>query len=149
MFRRLSACLADVDKLPKVYALGLIIAVIIGLCFIPTLSYNEDGLYPKSFNSSSPLNPYDRSGAPFTPAEIVAQYPENAPALGYVTSYLTPLSLLLSQHSMFLGTTIVAHPGGILDEILYYTRGFDTVVEASILLCAFAVAGFLFRRSRE
>jgi energy-converting hydrogenase A subunit F len=63
-----------------------------------------------------------------------------------VTTYLTPFSLFLSQVTLHLGTTIVAHPGGIIDEILYNTRGFDTVVEATILFIAFAVASYLYRR---
>jgi energy-converting hydrogenase A subunit F len=46
---------------------------------------------------------------------------------------------------MHAGTTIVAHPGGILDEILYNTRGLDTVVEPTILFIAFAIAAYLFR----
>lgn len=150
LFGRLSAYLSETDNLPKIYAVGLIVVVIIGLCLVPLLNYNSEQLYPKSFDKDSSLNPYDRGGVPFTePATIIAQYPENAPAIGYVTAYLTPLSLLMAQYTMYLGTTIVAHPGGILDEILYYTRGFDTIVEASILLCAFAVAGFLFRRGRQ
>ncbi|MDO5845230.1 MAG: EhaF family protein [Methanocorpusculum sp.] len=150
LFRKLSAYLAEPDNLPKVYAVGLIIVVIIGLCLVPMLNYSSEQLYPKSFNENSSLNPYDRGGFPLgEPAKIIAQYPENAPAIGYVTAYLTPVSLLMAQYTMYLGTTIVAHPGGILDEILYYTRGFDTIVEASILLCAFAVAGFLFRRGKR
>ena len=66
-----------------------------------------------------------------------------------MTAYLTPMSQLLADYTLHLGTSIVSHPGGILDEILYYTRGFDTIVEASILFCAFAIAAFLYRRSKE
>ena len=54
--------------------------------------------------------------------------------------------LALSQTTMHLGTTIVAHPGGIIDEILYNTRGLDTVVEPTILLIAFAIASYLYRK---
>ena len=60
-----------------------------------------------------------------------------------MTTYLTPFSLFLAETTMHLGTTIVAHPGGILDEILYNTRGLDTVVEPTILLIAFAIASYL------
>ncbi|MFA6672867.1 MAG: DUF2106 family protein, partial [Methanoculleus sp.] len=49
----------------------------------------------------------------------------------------------------YIGTTIVAHPGGIIDEILYNTRGADTVVETSILFTAFAIASYLYRREEE
>jgi len=45
---------------------------------------------------------------------------------------------------MYFGTTIVSTPGGILDEILYYTRGFDTVLESLTLLLSFTIFGWLF-----
>ena len=77
---------------------------------------------------------------------IGSQYPENSPTAGLVTSYLTPFSLFLSETTAHLGTTIVAHPGGILDEILYNTRGLDTVVEPTVLFIAFAIASYLFRK---
>lgn len=150
LLRKLTAVLSDTDNLPRVYAAVVCLIVIFGLICVPFLGYHTEQLYPKSENISSSLNPYDRGGIPFEqPAEIIAQYPENSPAAGWVTAYLTPASQWLADNTMYLGTTIVAHPGGILDEILYYTRGFDTIVEASILLCAFAVAGFLYRRSKQ
>lgn len=142
--------LSKTDNLPKVYALAVCLVAVLGLCMIPLISYEADQLYPKSVDITSTLSPYDRGGIPFEePAQIVAQYPENAPALGWVTAYLTPASQWMADNTLYLGTTIAAHPGGILDEILYYTRGFDTIVEASILLCAFAIASFLYRRSRS
>lgn len=150
VIQRLSAYLAEYENLPKVYAIVVCVIAVIGLCMVPYLTYHEEQLYPKAINTSSPLNPYDRGGIPFVePAHIVAQYPENAPALGYVTAYLTPASWFLANTTEHLGTTIVAHPGGILDEILYYTRGLDTVVEASIFFVAFAIASYLYRRELE
>ena len=147
--QKVAGYLSKTDNLPKVYALAVCLVAVIGLCMIPLISYEADQLYPKSVDITSSLSPYDRGGIPFEePAEIVAQYPENAPALGWVTAYLTPASQWMADNTLYLGTTIAAHPGGILDEILYYTRGFDTIVEASILLCAFAIASFLYRRSR-
>ena len=107
---------------------------------------NRTSLYPKTIDRNSSLDPYDRGGPPFTQVTIVSQYPENSPTAGLVTSYLTPLSLYLSQMTQHLGTTIVAHPGGIIDEILYNTRGLDTVVEATILFIAFAIASYIYRR---
>jgi energy-converting hydrogenase A subunit F len=74
------------------------------------------------------------------------QYPENSPTAGYVTTYLTPFSWWLADTTLHAGTTIVAHPGGILDEILYNTRGLDTVVEPTILFIAFAIGSYLFRK---
>ena len=148
--QKVAGYLSKTDNLPKVYALAVCLVAVIGLCMIPLISYEADQLYPKSVDITSSLSPYDRGGIPFEkPAEIVAQYPENSPAIGWVTAYLTPASQWMADNTLDLGTTIAAHPGGILDEILYYTRGFDTIVEASILLCAFAIASFLYRRSRS
>ena len=149
-FQKLSCYLSTVENLPKVYAICVCLIVIFGLCCVPFITYQNDQLYPKTLDPSSSLDPYDRGGIPFTdPAVIVSQYPENEPILGYVTAYLTPVSQFLADNTFHLGTTIVAHPGGVLDEILYYTRGFDTIVEASILFCAFGIAAFLYRRSKE
>ncbi len=116
-----------------------------GILLLP-LTYEPNQLYPKTIDRNSSLDPYDRGGPPFTQVTIVSQYPENSPTAGLVTSYLTPLSLYLSQMTQHLGTTIVAHPGGIIDEILYNTRGLDTVVEATILFIAFAIASYIYRR---
>jgi energy-converting hydrogenase A subunit F len=129
-----------------VYALLVILVTIAGILTLPLLDYQGDALYPKTIDRTSTLDPYDRGGQPFNTTIVQAQYPENSPYLGYVTSYLTPLSLFLAQHTLHLGTTIVSHPGGIIDEILYNSRGLDTVVETSILFTAFAIASYLFRR---
>lgn len=148
--QRIADYLAETENLPKIYAAVVCLIAVIGLCLVPFLTYHEDQLYPKSLNPNSSLNPYDRGGIPFTePAHIIAEYPENSPTIGYVTAYLTPASWFLANTTMYLGTTIVGHPGGILDEILYYTRGLDTIVEASIFFAAFAVASFLYRRSKQ
>jgi len=134
------------ENLVAVYAaLGIVVAIC-GVIMVPMLSYQEDQIYSKTINRDSTLDPYDRGGIPFTRVDIKSQYPDNSPTAGYVTTYLTPFSWFLANNTHFLGTTIVAHPGGILDEILYNTRGLDTVVETSILFTAFAIASFLFRR---
>lgn len=149
MVSRISRFISDFDNLVPAYALMIACVALIGLLTLPLLTYEPDQIYPKTLNPSSPLNPYDRGGAPFTAAEVHAQYPENAPYIGYVTGYLTPLSRFFAATTQYMGTTIVAHPGGIIDEILYYTRGLDTIVETSILFVAFAVASFLYRRREE
>mgnify|MGYP003829675213 FL=1 len=134
------------ENLVAVYAaLGIVVAIC-GVIMVPMLSYQEDQIYSKTINRDSTLDPYDRGGIPFTRVDIKSQYPDNSPTAGYVTTYLTPFSWFLANNTHFLGTTIVAHPGGILDEILYNTRGLDNVVETSILFTAFAIASFLFRR---
>jgi len=145
-FRTFSKWMSTYENLVAVYAaLGIFVAIC-GILMVPMISYHEDQIYPKSISRTSTLDPYDRGGIPFARADVKAQYPENSPSLGFVTAYLTPLSWFLANNTPYLGTTIVSHPGGIIDEILYNTRGLDTVVETSILFTAFAIAAFLFRR---
>lgn len=146
LFSRFAIAIGSFENLSAAYAAVGIILSIMAIAMIPMISYHEDQLYPKTINRLSALDPYDRGGPPFTQVQIQSQYPDNSPSAGYVTAYLTPFSSWLADNTLYLGTTIVSHPGGILDEILYNTRGFDTVVETSILFVAFAIASFLFRR---
>jgi energy-converting hydrogenase A subunit F len=146
LLSRFAIAIGSFENLSAAYAAVGIILAIIAIAMVPLISYHDDQLYPKNINRSSTLDPYDRGGPPFTQAAIRSQYPENSPSAGYVTAYLTPFSGCLADTTRYLGTTIVSHPGGILDEILYNTRGFDTVVETSILFVAFAIASFLYRR---
>ncbi len=145
IIRRISHYISNYENIMPLFAGACAFLILIGILLLP-IQYNPVQLYPKTIDRNSPLDPYDRGGPPFTQVEIGAQYPENSPTAGFVTTYLTPFSLFLSQVTLHLGTTIVAHPGGIIDEILYNTRGFDTVVEATILFIAFAVASYLYRR---
>ncbi|NYT06387.1 MAG: EhaF family protein [Methanomicrobiales archaeon] len=146
LISRISRELSNYDYLAAVYALLVIVVTIVGVLTLPFLSYEDGQIYGKHIDRQSPLDPYDRGGTPFNATIVHAQYPENSPTLGYVTAYLTPLSQFFADTTQHLGTTIVAHPGGIIDEILYNTRGLDTVVESSILFVAFAIAAYLFRR---
>jgi len=148
IIQKISRILSNFDNILPVFAAACAVMSIITLLFLP-LAYSEDQLYPKQIVPGSTLNPYDRGGTPFTQAQIKSQYPENSPTAGYVTTYLTPFSLFLSQQTLYMGTTIVGHPGGILDEILYNTRGLDTVVEPSILFIAFAIAAYIFRKGEH
>jgi energy-converting hydrogenase A subunit F len=143
---RISATISRVENLTGLYALLFIVVVVLGLVTLPSIGYYDDQLYEKTLNPASTLDPYDRGGVPFGTTPVKSQYPENSPYAGYVTAYLTPFSQWLADTTHHMGTTIVAHPGGIIDEILYNTRGFDTVVETSILFVAFAIASYLFRR---
>ena len=145
IIRRISHYISNYENIMPLFAGACAVLILIGILLLP-IQYNPVQLYPKTIDRNSSLDPYDRGGPPFTQVEIGAQYPENSPTAGFVTTYLTPFSLFLSQVTLHLGTTIVAHPGGIIDEILYNTRGFDTVVEATILFIAFAVASYLYRR---
>lgn len=143
--------MADIDNLIAIYSVIVVAIACISLVIlvVSPIGYEDTQLYPKEINTSSPLNPYERGGTPFGTTDVAAQYPQNSPYLGYVTAYLTPLSALMAVTNDYLGTTIVSHPGGIIDEILYNTRGLDTIVETSILFIAFAIASFLYRRDEE
>ncbi len=143
---RISATISRVENLTALYALLVVAVAVLGLVTLPFIAYHDDQLYPKTLNPASTLDPYDRGGVPFGTTPVKSQYPENSPYAGYVTTYLTPVSQWLADTTHHMGTTIVAHPGGIIDEILYNTRGFDTVVETSILFVAFGIASYLFRR---
>jgi energy-converting hydrogenase A subunit F len=145
IIHRISRFLSDFENLMPLFAMACFLLFLLGLLMLP-LPYEEHQLYPKNINRSSSLDPYERGGPPFTQAAIIMQYPEHSPYGGYVTAYLTPFSWFLAATTPYLGTTIVAHPGGILDEILYNTRGLDTVVETTILFCAFGIGSYLFRR---
>ncbi|MDI6899162.1 MAG: DUF2106 family protein [Methanolinea sp.] len=148
IIQKISRILSNYDNILPLFAGACAILAVIALLSLP-LPYFEDQLYPKQIVPGSTLNPYDRGGPPFTQADIRLQYPQNSPTAGYVTAYLTPFSLFLSRTTMYMGTTIVAHPGGILDEILYNTRGLDTVVEPTILFISFAIAAYIFHRRED
>jgi energy-converting hydrogenase A subunit F len=145
IIRRISHYISNYENIMPLFAGACAFLLFIGILLLP-IQYNPLQLYPKTIDRNSPLDPYDRGGPPFTQVEIGAQYPENSPTAGFVTTYLTPFSLFLSRVTLHLGTTIVAHPGGIIDEILYNTRGLDTVVEPTILFIAFAIASYLYRK---
>ena len=145
IIQRISRIISNYEMIMPLFAGAVTILFVIAILSLP-LPYYEEQLYPKTFDPASPLNPYDRGGPPFTQVAIKDQYPENSPTAGYVTTYLTPFSWYLANTTLYLGTTIVAHPGGILDEILYNTRGLDTVVEPTILFIAFAIASYLYRK---
>lgn len=145
IIQRISRFISNFENLMPVFAAACAVLAAIAILSLP-FGYAEDQLYPKHIDRGSPLDPYDRGGSPFTRADIVVQYPENSPTAGYVTAYLTPFSWALANTTLHTGTTIVGHPGGILDEILYNTRGLDTVVETTILFIAFAVASYIFRK---
>ncbi|MBP2145716.1 energy-converting hydrogenase A subunit F [Methanofollis sp. W23] len=149
LVHRISEVLSDYEQLVSVFAAIVVLVAVVGIFTLPELAYHDDQLYPKTIDRTSPLDPYDRGGEPFGNATVVAQYPENSPYLGYVTAYLTPLTRALAALTLYTGTTIVSHPGGIIDEILYNTRGLDTVVETTILFVAFAIASYVFRRGRN
>ncbi|MBR3113076.1 MAG: EhaF family protein [Methanobrevibacter sp.] len=139
--------LADPKNIPRLFAFSLGIILIIGL--IVPMALNPDQLYVRpapqeQIDEGLAIAPYDRGGEVLTePGNINPQYPENAAQLGMITGYMSPISQWVSSISPYFGTSIYSSPGGLIDEILYYTRGFDTILESSILMMAFIIASWL------
>ena len=139
--------LADPKNVPRLFAFSLGVILIIGLV-IP-MALNPDQLYVRpapqeQVDDGLAIAPYDRGGVPLTsPGNISPQYPENAKELGMITGYMSPLAQWISSISPYFGTSIYSSPGGLIDEVLYYTRGFDTILESSILMMAFIIASWL------
>ncbi|ABR55949.1 EhaF family protein [Methanococcus aeolicus] len=137
---------------PRMFA-GFLCIIMFVEFFAPT-SLNDDQLYPKALPQEqifkSSLAPYDRGGIPLEqPANIKSQYPQFEPTIGKITAYLSPLSIWIAEKTPYLGTTIVATPGGIIDEILYYTRGFDTILESLTLLISFMIFSYIYLGRNE
>ncbi|AGN16836.1 MULTISPECIES: EhaF family protein [Methanobrevibacter] len=139
--------LATPKRIPRLFALILGIALIIGL-LIP-VGLNVDQIYPRpepqvQVDQGMAMAPYARGGEPLKERGItISQYPQYEPNLGWINSYVSPLSQFVMSISPYFGTSIYSSPGGLIDEILYYTRGFDTVLESSILMMAFIIASWL------
>jgi Predicted membrane protein len=139
--------LANPKNIPRLFAFTLGIILVIG--FVVPMDLNIDQLYVRSapqeqIDAGLAIAPYDRGGEVLKePGISMAQYPEYAPQLGMINSYMTPLAIWVSSISPYFGTTIYSSPGGLIDEILYYTRGFDTILESTILMMAFIVASWL------
>lgn len=144
---RIWNALANPDRIPRFYALVLGLVLIAG--FIIPMALNDQQLYPRpapqqQINAQDPLAPYDRGGVPLKERGIVkAQYPQYLPAIGEITAYLSPIAIGVKNTTLYYGTSIYSSPGGLIDEILYYTRGFDTVLESSILMMAFVIASWI------
>ena len=139
--------LADPKNIPRLFAFSLGIILIIGL--VVPLALNPDQLYVRpapqeQIDEGLAIAPYDRGGEVLTQAGIInPQYPDNAASLGMITAYMSPLAQWISSISPYFGTSIYSSPGGLVDEILYYTRGFDTILESSILMMSFIIASWL------
>ncbi len=139
--------LANPKNIPRLFAFVLGVILVVG--FLVPFDLNIDQIYIRSapqaqVDAGIAIAPYDRGGEVLKePGISMAQYPENAPELGMVNSYMSPLALWVSSVSPYFGTTIYSSPGGLIDEILYYTRGFDTILESSILMMAFIIASWL------
>ncbi|WP_407415210.1 EhaF family protein [Methanobrevibacter sp.] len=139
--------LADPKTVPRLFAFCLGIILILGL-FVP-MALNDDQIYTRpapqvQIDDGLPIAPYDRGGVILKePGIIKAQFPENSKELGMITGYMSPLAEWVSSISPYFGTSIYSSPGGLIDEVLYYTRGFDTILESSILMMAFIIASWL------
>jgi energy-converting hydrogenase A subunit F len=143
---RLWNSLATPKRIPRFYSVILGILLLAG--FIVPMALNDHQLYPRP-------EPYDRGGIPLKEPGIVrSQYPQFSEKAGMVTSYMSPIAIGVSNTTPYYGTSIYSSPGGLIDEILYYSRGFDTILESSILMMAFVVASwvalnFTMRRREE
>ena len=139
--------LANPKNVPRLFAFCLGIILIVG--FVVPMALNPDQLYTRpapqeQVDEGLSIAPYDRGGVVMKePGNIKPQYPENAAELGMITAYMSPLAEWISSVSPYFGTSIYSSPGGLVDEILYYTRGFDTILESSILMMAFIIASWL------
>ena len=139
--------LADPKNVPRLFAFSLGVILIIGL--IVPMALNPDQLYVRpapqeQVDEGLAIAPYDRGGEVLTqPGIINPQYPDNAASLGMITGYMSPIAEWISAISPYFGTSIYSSPGGLIDEILYYTRGFDTILESSILMMSFVIASWL------
>jgi energy-converting hydrogenase A subunit F len=144
---RIWNALANPKRIPRFYSLILGIVLIAG--FMVPLALNDNQLYPRpepqlQINEQDPFAPYDRGGVPLKePGIVKAQYPQFSQEIGMVTGYLSPIAISVSNTTLYYGTSIYSSPGGLIDEILYYTRGFDTVLESSILMMAFVIASWV------
>ena len=139
--------LANPRKIPKLFS--VILGLILLLGFLIPMDLNVDQLYPRpapqlQIEEGLSVAPYDRGGEVLkVPGITRAQYPENSESIGMVNSYMSPQALFVKSISPYFGTSIYSSPGGLIYEILYYTRGFDTILESSILMMSFTIASFL------
>ena len=139
--------LADPKNVPRLFAFCLGIILIVG--FVVPMALNPDQLYVRpapqvQIDDGLPIAPYDRGGEILSePGNIKPQFPENSKELGMITGYMSPLAEWISSISPYFGTSIYSSPGGLIDEILYYTRGFDPILESSILMMSFIIASWL------
>ena len=154
---RLLNDLANPDNIPRLFSLVLGIVLIVG--FVVPFALNDHQVYPRpepqsQINSGDPLAPYNRGGTVIAdfglngnfllePGIIKSQYPQYSAQAGKVTGYLSPMAISVKNTTLYYGTSIYSSPGGLIDEILYYSRGFDTILESSILMMAFVVASFI------
>jgi energy-converting hydrogenase A subunit F len=139
--------LANPKRIPKLFSVVLGLILVLG--FLIPMDFNVDQVYPRpapqqQINEGIATAPYDRGGEVLKiPGITKAQYPENAISLGMITSYISPQSLFVKSITPYFGTSIYSSPGGLIDEMLYYTRGLDTVLESSILMMSFRIASWL------
>ncbi|MDR2966406.1 MAG: EhaF family protein [Methanobacteriaceae archaeon] len=139
--------LANPSIVPKLFSVSLGLILLVG--FLIPMDLNIDQIYPRPAPQQQIIEglavaPYDRGGEVLkVPGITRAQYPENSKSLGMVNSYMSPQALFVQSISPYFGTSIWASPGGLIDEILYYTRGFDTILESSILMMSFTIASWL------
>ena len=144
---RLWNALANPDRIPKLFSVVLAVILLIG--FIVPMTFDVNQVYPRpvpqeQVEDGIALAPYYRGGVALEiPGIVKAQYPENSEKIGEITAFLSPQASLVSSLSPYFGTSIYSSPGGLIDEMLYYTRGLDTILESTILMMSFIIASWL------
>ena len=139
--------LATPKRIPKLFSIVLGLFLIIG--FLSPIVLNADQIYPRpapqeQMDEGLAIAPYDRGGEILkSPGITRAQYPNNSKELGMINSYMSPIAYNIKESSPYFGTSIYSSPGGLIDEILYYTRGFDTILESTILMMSFIIASWV------
>jgi len=139
--------LANPKRIPKLFSITLGLILVLG--FLIPMELNVDQVFPRpapqqQIEEGIATAPYDRGGEVLkVPGIVRAQYPENSKSIGMVTSYISPQSLFVKSITPYFGTSIYSSPGGLSDELLYYIRGFDTILESTILMMSFTIASWL------
>ena len=145
--------LAKPKNIPRLFAAILALVLLISI-IIPT-TLDVDQLYPRmepqiQMDNHDSIAPYDRGGEILKEKGITkAEYPENSASIGWINSYMSPISDTIRSLSPYFGTSIYSSPGGLIDEILYYTRGFDTILESSILMMALPLLNAIARTANQ
>ena len=81
IIQRISRIISNYEMIMPIFAGAVTLLFVIAIFSLP-LPYYEEQLYPKTYDPTSPLNPYDRGGPPFIQIDIKEQYPENSPTAG-------------------------------------------------------------------
>ena len=102
---RLWNSLATPKNIPKVFSVILATALMAG--FAVPLTYDVNQLYLKpapqaQVDDKDPFAPYNRGGSYWRSPTYISQYPQLAEKAGFITSYLSPIAIGVSQNHTVL-----------------------------------------------